>query len=157
MPFKRWGILFFHWNTKLIRKTFSIKSHPSWPPAEKFCNYIIAFKYTEAIICVFHSIDKKKYKRGKNAKKGKHKSFEDFEHMFNSFKYLKMDLINLTLYLLKRERERVILFVLSGRILVCYNKTWGVHKAWVGNWWFWKYMYIQRRNVYVVRYMCACL
>lgn len=143
MPFKDEDYFFFHWNTKLIRKTFSIKNHPSWPPAEKFCYYIIAFKYTEAIICVFHSIDKKKYKRGKNAKKGKHNSFEDFEHMFNSF------------YVEKREKG--ILFVLSGRILVCYNKTWGVHKAWYGNRSFWKYMYIQRRNVYVVRYMCTCL
>lgn len=71
---------------------------------------IIAFKYTEAIICVFHSIDKKKYKRGKNAKKGKHNSFEDFEHVFNSFKYLKMDLINLTFRVLKRERREYCLY-----------------------------------------------
>lgn len=110
MPFKDEDYFFFHWNTKLIRKTFSIRNHLSWPPAERFCNLIIAFKYTEAIICVFHSIDKKKYKRGKNAKKGKHNSFEDFEHMFNSFKYLKMDLINLTFHVLKREGREYCLY-----------------------------------------------
>lgn len=71
---------------------------------------IIAFKCTEATICVFHSIDKKEYKGGKNAKKGKHNSFEDFEHMFNSFKYLKMDLINLIFYVLKRERREYCLY-----------------------------------------------
>lgn len=56
------------------------------------------------------------FKRGKDAKKGKHNSFEDFEHVFNSFKYLKMDLINLTFYLLKRERESNIVCIIGENI-----------------------------------------
>lgn len=77
---------------------------------EKFCNFIIVFKYIEVIICVFYLINKKKYKRGKNVKKGKYNSFEDFEYMFNLFKYLKMDLINLIFYVLKRERREYCLY-----------------------------------------------
>lgn len=130
MPFKRWGILFFHWNTKLIRKTFSIRNHPSWPPAEKFCNWIIAFKYTEAIICVFHSIDKKKYKRGKNAKKGKHNSFEYFEHVFNSFKYLKMDLIKL--FMCWKEREGNIVCIIGENISMLWYEGFIKHDVEIG-------------------------
>lgn len=114
MLFKRWGIFFFYWNIKLIRKIFLIKYYFLWFLVEKFCNWIIVFKYIEVIICVFYLIDKKKYKRGKNVKKGKYNSFEYFEYVFNLFKYLKMDLIKF--FMCWKEREGNIVCIIGENI-----------------------------------------